>query len=101
MKTAGMVENYVHCIYSIGLKCFLNSISLFHLVFHLLQSNTRYFVCQLERHTNHYVYIYIYSDTYDVLIDIRNTTYWIVINETLNETIVCQFEEGLCPKRRE
>ena len=29
--------------YSIGLKCFLNCLSVFHLVFYLLQSNTRYF----------------------------------------------------------
>ena len=59
MKTAGVVENSGHCIYSIGLKCFLNCLSLFHLVFYLLQSNTRYFVNLLERFTYHYVYIYI------------------------------------------
>ena len=60
MKTAGVVENSGHCIYSIGLKCFLNCLSLFHFVFYLLQSNTRYFVNHLERSTYHYTYIDIY-----------------------------------------
>ena len=41
-KTAGVVENYGHCIYSIGLKCFRNCLSLFHLVFYI------------------YIYIYVY-----------------------------------------
>ena len=41
-------------IQSIGLKCFLNCPSLFHLVFYLLQSNTWYFVNHLERFTYHY-----------------------------------------------
>ena len=41
MKTTGVVENSGHCIYCIGLKCFLNCLSLFHLVIYLLQSNTR------------------------------------------------------------
>ena len=31
-------------------------------------------------------YIYIYNDTYNVLIGLRNTAYWIVVNKTLNET---------------
>ena len=35
MKTAGVVENSGHCIYSIGLRCFLNCLSLFHLVFYV------------------------------------------------------------------
>ena len=35
MKTAGVVENSRHCIYSIGLKCFLNFLSLYHLVFYI------------------------------------------------------------------
>ena len=59
MKTAGVVKNSGHCIYSIGLKCFGNCLSLFHLVSYLLQSNTRYFVNNLERFAYHYVYIYI------------------------------------------
>ena len=36
----------------------------FMLVFYLSQSNTRFFVCQLERLTHHYefnIYIYIYK----------------------------------------
>ena len=47
MKTAGVVKNSGHCIYSIGLKCFLNCLSLFHLVFYIyisiydLQCNCR------------------------------------------------------------
>ena len=36
------------------------AISLFHLVFYFLQSNTRYFVNRLELFTCHYIYIYIY-----------------------------------------
>ena len=62
MKTAGVVENYGHCIYSIRLMCFRNCLSLFQLVFYLLQSNTRYFIDHLERFTYHYIYanIYIY-----------------------------------------
>ena len=32
MKTAGVVKNSGHCIYSIGSKCFLDCLSLFHLV---------------------------------------------------------------------
>ena len=43
MKTAGVVENSGHCTYSIGLKCFLNCLSLFHLVFYI------------------YIHIYIYT----------------------------------------
>ena len=58
MKTAGVVENSGHCIYSIGLRCFWNCLSLFHLVFNLLQSNTPYFVNHLERFKCHYIYIY-------------------------------------------
>ena len=42
MKTAGVIENSGHCIYSIGLKCFLNCFSLFYLVIYI------------------YIYIYIY-----------------------------------------
>ena len=48
MKTAGVVENSWHCVYSIGLKCFWNCLSLFHLVFHLCP----------------YLYIYIYQHLY-------------------------------------
>ena len=59
MKTAGVVEISGHCIYSIGSMCFLNCFSLFHLVFYLLQSNTRYFVNHYERFTYHHVYIYM------------------------------------------
>ena len=59
MKTTGVVENAGHCIYSIGLKCFWNCFSLFHLVIYLLQSNTRYFVYQLARLTHRHIYIYI------------------------------------------
>ena len=44
MKTAGVVENSGHCMYSIGSRCFLNCLSLFHVVF--------------------YIYIYIHS-SYD------------------------------------
>ena len=62
MKTAGVVENSGHCIYSIGLMCFFNYLSLFHLVLYLLLSNTRYFVDQLERFTYLCMHIYnIYS----------------------------------------
>ena len=43
MTTAGVVENSGHCIHSIGLKCFRNCLSLFHLVFYI------------------YIYIYIYN----------------------------------------
>ena len=46
--------------YSIGSKCFLNSLSLFHSVFYLLQTNTRHFANQLQRFTYH-IYIYIYK----------------------------------------
>ena len=62
MKTAGVVENSEHCIYSIGLKCFLNCLSLFHLVFYLLQSNMQYLV----NHSERFLYNYIYSDIYDI-----------------------------------
>ena len=34
-KTAGAVKNSGHCLYSIGLKCFLNCFSLLHLVIHI------------------------------------------------------------------
>ena len=40
----------------IGLKCFLNCLSVFHLVLYSLQSNTRYFVNHLERSTYHYIF---------------------------------------------
>ena len=53
------IENSGHCIYSTGSKCFWNCLSLVHLVFYLLQSNTRYSVDQLDRFTYHYTYIYI------------------------------------------
>ena len=46
MKTAGVIENSGHCIYSIGLKYFRNCLSLFHLVFFI--------------YIQIYVYIYIY-----------------------------------------
>ena len=35
MKTAGVVKNSGHCISSIGLRCFLNCLSLFHVVFYI------------------------------------------------------------------
>ena len=35
MKTAGVVENSGHCMYSIGLRCFLNCLSLLHLVLYV------------------------------------------------------------------
>ena len=71
MKAAGVVENSGRCIYSIGLMCFLNCLSLFHLVFCLLQSNTRYFMNHLERFTYHYefrTFIYIYGEQSIVLV---------------------------------
>ena len=73
MKTAGVVENSGHCIYSIGLKCFGNCPSLFQLVFYLLQSNARYFVNHLERFTCHYAYmhIYIYIHIYNTAVLIK------------------------------
>ena len=43
MKTADVVKNSGHCIYSIGLKCFLSCFLLFHLVIYA------------------YVHIYIYA----------------------------------------
>ena len=56
MKTAGVVENSEHCIYSIGLKCFWNWLSLYHLVLCL-------YIYSLE--SIHYgwrdIYLYIYS----------------------------------------
>ena len=52
MKTAGVVENSGHCTYSIGLKCFLNCLSLFHLVF--------YIYIHIYIHIYIYIYIYIY-----------------------------------------
>ena len=58
MKTTGVIKNSGHCIYSIGLRCFLDYLSLLHLVSYLLQSNTRYFVNQLERLTYNYIYIF-------------------------------------------
>ena len=66
MKTADVVTNSGHCIYSIGLKCFGNYLSLLHLVFYLLQSNRQYFVIHLERLTYHYIYMhtYIYMHIY-------------------------------------
>ena len=45
MKTAGVVENSGHCIYSIGLKCFLNCLSLFHLVFYIYIYIVFYYEC--------------------------------------------------------
>ena len=50
-----MVENSGHCIYSIGLKCFLNCLSLFHLVFY----------------TYIYIDIYMYMYIYNVYIYIH------------------------------
>ena len=44
MKTAGVVENSGHCIYSTGLMCLWTCVSLFHMLIYLLQSNTRYVV---------------------------------------------------------
>ena len=41
MKTAGVVENSGHCIYSIGLKCLYTCVSLYHLLIYLLQPNAR------------------------------------------------------------
>ena len=46
MKTAGVVANSGHCIYSIGLRCFLNCLSLFHLVIYI------YSVCETPSHIN-------------------------------------------------
>ena len=37
MKTSGVAEDSGHCTYSIVVMCFLNCLSLFHLVFYLLQ----------------------------------------------------------------
>ena len=33
------------------------------------------------------IYIYIYSDTYDVANGLQNTAYWILMNKSLNETV--------------
>ena len=51
MKTAGVVKNSGHCIYSIGLKCFSNCLSLFHLVFYVY----------IHLHMHVYIYTYIYT----------------------------------------
>ena len=32
------------------------------------------------------MYLYLYSDALNVLSGLQNTTYWIVVNKTLNET---------------
>ena len=59
-ETAKGPPNFFGHIDSIGLRCFLNCLSLFHLVFYVLQSNTRYFVHHLERHTYYYICTYIH-----------------------------------------
>ena len=64
MKTAGVVENYGHCIYSIGSKCFPNCHSLFHLVF--------------------YIYIYIYILYIYIHIYIYNLYIYIERESNLN-----------------
>ena len=84
--TASVVRNCGHCIYSIGLKCFLCCLSLFHLLFYLLQSNTRYFVDHLERFTYH-VYIYIYS----VLFFLHNCPLLIPLHNTAVLIKICRF----------
>ena len=43
----------------------------------------------------HYIYMYIHSDTQDVLSDLRNTAYWIAINKSLNETAKSNFKNTL------
>ena len=50
----------IYILFSIALKCVLSCLSLFHFVFYLVQSNTRYFVSHLERFTYQYKLFYIY-----------------------------------------
>ena len=85
IKTACVVENSGHCIYSIGLKCLRNFLSLFHLVFYLLQSNTRYFVNHLERFAYHYIYIYSVILLIVQLIPLHNIAAFISICRFLNQ----------------
>ena len=44
-----------------------------------------------------YVHIYIctYNDTQNVLNDLRNSAYWIVLNKTLSETAKGNFKNTL------
>ena len=58
MKTARVVENSGHCIYSIGLKCFLNCLSLFHLVFYVYIYMLYIFSLPVCIYMCMYVYIY-------------------------------------------
>ena len=58
MKTAGVVENFGHCTYSIELKCFWNCLSLFHLVYLF------YFIILLFYFILFYYLLYIYIYIY-------------------------------------
>ena len=40
-------------------------------------------------------YMYVHNDTINVLSDLRNTAYWIVINKSLSETAKSNFEDTL------
>ena len=58
IKTAGVVENSGHCVCSIGLKCFLNCLSLFHLVFYIYIY--KYIHTLPKNYLFNVIYIYIY-----------------------------------------
>ena len=58
MMTAGVVENSGHCIYSIGLKCFLNCLSLFHLVIYIY---IYICVCVCMCVISVYICVYVYA----------------------------------------
>ena len=63
VKIAGVVENSGHCIYSIGLKFFLNCFSLFHLVIYIyiyvLQKKKSFSYMHIYTLYIHNIYIYI------------------------------------------
>ena len=70
MTTAGVVEDSGHCTYSIGLSCFLNCHSLFHLVI--------------------YIYIYMHIHTYILLILAKNTMSVSLLHLGIQYTKTCQ-----------
>ena len=76
MKTADVVENSGHCIYSIELKCFGNCLSLLHLLFYI------------------YMHIYIHIDCkicYSVKLKLSIRVTWGTYSHVTKSLLYCHW----------